>query len=172
MKKQIVLLTLVLISFLMVQSVSALIIYLRPPKMILRTNVTSGQTSIVEGFLVIKNPNNETINVTFQPKDDIKDITYMKQDTIVLEPNEEKNAEFSVGVSEPGTYSGKISVIYSSESSRAVMLDAEVTVLAQEIKSEENNIKFNPLLIIGFIFFFIIILVYWFFKRGRSQWGG
>lgn len=113
-----------------IQSTLALIVYLRPPKMIIRVNVTPNQPAIIERFLEVKNDNNVTVDVEFRPDGDIKDITTMEK-RITLEPKEIRNVNFTVEVKEPGTYNGKIIVIYYATNSTGVALQAEILIFAK-----------------------------------------
>ena len=120
----------ILATIFIIQASLALIIYLRPPKMIIRVNVTPDQPAIIERFLEVKNDNNVTVDVEFRPDGDIKDITTV-ENRITLEPNEIRNVDFTVEVKEPGTYNGKINVIYYAANSTGVALQAEILIFAE-----------------------------------------
>ena len=168
------LLILILSCFFLIQSASALRVYLRPPKMVVRVNVTSDEPTTIERFLEVYNNNTETVNVSFQPRGDIAEITNVEQN-ITLEPNETRKVDFVVEITEPGTYNGKITVTYSLGQMPAVGLDAEIIIFATgpenpvtTTPTETTTIESNPLtgnvvlrlswIHIGIIFLIVIIL--------------
>lgn len=156
-------LTLAIASVFLIHSSAALFVYLRPPRMIIRVNVTSGETTTIERFLTVKNENNFSIDVQFQPGGDIANITHLEQN-ITLEPNETRDVNFTVDIAEPGTYNGKITVTYSSGTMPGVALDAEIIIFAEEIESTKPNPLTGNIIFglswahIGLIFLVIIIL--------------
>lgn len=162
------LLMLIIFFISLIPTASALIVYLRPPKMILRVDVVPGQLTTTEGTFEIRNLNNVSIVVKFQPTGDIGDMTRIEK-TITLEPNETRNVDFIVELNEPGTYKGGIKAVYSSETSPSVELHAEVTVIASQT-SETNpytgNLIFGLTPIhVGIIFIITIILLAVWYKR-------
>jgi len=161
-KNVLALITLMLISVFLIQTTSALIIYLRPIKMRLYTDVVPGQTGRAEGTYVIENRNNVTITVDFEPMGDIADVTQI-ENSIIMEPDETRNVDFVVELTEPGTYNGGIAVTYSSGTTKSVSFETEVTVIASE-SMEDNFFTGNFFLgltgmhIIGILVIVIILL--------------
>ena len=162
------LLILILSCFFLIQSASALRVYLRPPKMVVRVNVTSDEPTTIERFLEVYNNNTETVNVSFQPRGDIAEITNIEQ-SITLEPNETRQVDFAVEITEPGTYNGKITVIYSLGEMFSAGIEAEIIIFVTgpEIPVtttvKPNSLTGNVVLglswiHIGIIFLIVIIL--------------
>ena len=102
------------IFFLCIQASQSLTISLRPPKMILRLNITPGEITTQDSFLEIKNYNNETMTVTFEPTGDMIGLVELEQTNITLQPNQMERVNFTVRVSQPGEYKGGILASYSS----------------------------------------------------------
>ncbi len=166
-----VLFTLV-VSLVLVSSVNAFIVYLRPPKMFIRMNVTPGEYSSGQVTFEIKNLNNQTFNVEFSPQGDFGDHVVFETDhNFDLESGEGTNFTFDVRYDQPGTYNEIMSVIYTMEGENPVNLEADITVIANEVESPDNKITdFQRNAIIAFIFLVIIItLVIIFIRRGVKK---
>jgi len=157
------------------QSASAIIVYLRPAKMIIRVNTTSTQPAIVERSLVVKNENNFTLNVELRPEGDIWDITTMKERNITLGPGGKRDVNFTITINEPKTYNGKITVIYSAPNITGVALQAEILIIASGEKVITTTVnpstgKFilgQSLTNIGIISVVIVILILLVYKFAR-----
>jgi len=145
-------------------------------------NVTSGEPTIIERFLEVRNDNNETVNVSLQPGGDIAEITNVEQN-IALEPNETRKVDFAVEITEPGTYNGKITVTYSLGQMPGVGLDAEIIIFATgpenpvtTTPTETTTIESNPFtgnVVLGLswthigIIFLIVIILFIVYMRMR-----
>lgn len=128
------LLLILMIGF--IGSVSALSANLGNARMILR--VKTGD--IIEKTVLVKNINNETIDIEADVTGDIaKDIT-IKNPKFTLLAGEEKNIEFTIKVREEGTFENKINVKFISEATkRGVGLSSTVIVIAEKGTRIINN---------------------------------
>ncbi|MBD3155640.1 MAG: hypothetical protein GF368_03220 [Candidatus Aenigmarchaeota archaeon] len=142
-------------------------VYVRPPRIVARMNVTPGETSTYEGFLEVKNQNDFPVNVTLEPQGSLKDKVQLTEDSVSLDPDELRAIDFTINVKQPGTYQDIVLVTYRAEDTPAVGLQAEIIVLANEVESEdgENRTNIPKYGIIGFIFLVIIIVVLILLKR-------
>ncbi|MEM5792894.1 MAG: hypothetical protein QXY45_00855 [Candidatus Aenigmatarchaeota archaeon] len=139
--------------------ITSIDIYVRPPRMVLRMNVTPGIESTEKGSLEIKNLNDYDVNVTFRPEGDIIDKIEITRETIKLKPGEVRNVEFKVKAKEPGTYQGLVIVTYSAEGQISAGIQAEIYIIANEQPIETKEKKdFVKYAIIGFIFLIVLIL--------------
>ncbi len=68
------------------------------------------------------------MKVQFSPKDDIEGITIFTPQVLELEPDEMKNVDFVIRVTEPGWYEGTVDAIYSIESTDSSPNNATITV--------------------------------------------
>jgi len=155
----------VFISLILIQSTDAFIVYLRPPRMVIHMNVTQGKYSTAGGLLEVKNLNNETVNIEFSPQGGFVDrIVFDSDSSFDLQPQEGKNVTFNVKLDQPGIYNETMLVKYSLEGKNPVSLQADITVVANEVENDQNDIlKYS---IIGFIVLIIIIIVLFVFLRG------
>ena len=145
-------------------------VYVRPPRIVARMNVTPGITSTYNGFLEVKNLNNFTVNVTLEPQGELIGKVQLDENLVTLEPGELRTINFTINVKQPGTYQGVILVVYTGGNTPAVALQAEIIIIAKEVENvQKNNIlKYS---IIGFIFLVTIILVLFLFKKRGVRWG-
>lgn len=145
MKKQLALLAIVVFSLLLVQSVSAIQFYLRPPKMILYTNVTATQPGRFSGFLEVRNNNTVPMNASFNTTDDLTEIIDPYYEFIVLEPGEIFFWNFTGKVYKVGRYEGKVNVIYQVPDFPPVNLDSQISVVASG--EDVKPFSINPVII-------------------------
>jgi len=155
----------VFISLILIQSSDAFIVYLRPPRMVIRMNVTSGEYSTGDGIFEVKNLNNETVNLELIPRGYFaENVVFDSGTSFDLEPDEGRNVSFQVKLDEPGFYNETIAVRYSMGTENPVNLELDVKIYANEVEKPKNDIlKYS---IIGFIVLIIIIIVLFVFLRG------
>ena len=120
----------IIFSLILVQSVLAYQYYLRPPRMVLYTNVTKNAPGTFKGFLEVRNNNNVTMNITFNTSDELRDITKIQYPFVILEPGEKMFWNFTGEVSKVGQYNGKISALYGVPQFQFVNLDSSIVVIA------------------------------------------
>jgi hypothetical protein len=129
MKIQVLLLALLLLS-----SAYALEVYVRPPRMIARINLT--ETNEWKGFIEVKNNNNFTVNVTFKPVGNITDkISIIDQ--VQLKAGELRQENFTLKVDRAGTYQGGVIVSYSGNDEVPVALQADIIIIASGEKPRQ-----------------------------------
>jgi len=134
----------ILLVLLCMASAYALEVYVRPPKMIARINLT--ETDTWQGFIEVKNKNNETVNVTFKPVGNISQLIAITN-KVQLQPGELQQQNFTIKVQKPGTYEGGVIVTYSKEGEVPVALQADITVIATGEKAQEKAIPYLYLLL-------------------------
>ncbi|MBU5688434.1 MAG: hypothetical protein KQA41_04205 [Candidatus Aenigmarchaeota archaeon] len=144
-----------LIILLCITSVYALEVYIRPPRMIARVNLT--ETNVWNGFIEVKNNNNETVNVTFKPTGNITDIITIAKE-IQLKPGELRQENFTLEVKKPGYYEGGVIVTYIKEGEVPVALQADVIVITTG-ESRKNNFPYIYLLL-PLLFALIVVIAY------------
>ena len=160
------------ISLVLISSVNAFIVYLRPPKMTVRMNVTPGEYSSKEATFEVKNLNNQTFNVEFIPQGEFEDHVVFNTDSrFDLEPGEGTNFTFEIRYDQPGTYEEIMSAKYRMEGENPVNLEADITIIANEVENPNNQAKdFQKYTIIAFISLVIIITVsVIFIRRGVKK---
>jgi len=136
---------------LLVSSAYALEVYVRPPRMIARINLT--ETNEWNGFIEVKNNNNFTVNVTFKPVGNITDKISII-DRVQLEPGELRQENFTLKVRSPGTYQGGIIVTYAGRDEVPVALQADIIIIAYGERPRQLTYAYLalPLLaLIGFV---------------------
>jgi hypothetical protein len=158
--------TLILVAFslILLNSATALIIYLRPPKMIIRLNTSE----TVERSLTVENRNNISMEINSTINGNISEVITIKNPSFEILPNETKTIDFVTKANKPGFYSGEIIVTYTSNALRPVLVPSEITVIASGKPTQ--NIDFVTILIIILI---IIVITPLFvkYKRGSKRWG-
>ena len=103
-------------------------------RMVLYPEVNGWTNTEIEKSLLIKNVNNESINITLQIDAETGEFIELIDKSFILEPETERKAQFTVKVKEEGTYKGKINVLFSSlgEQKTGVGLSSEVIVVAKK----------------------------------------
>jgi len=151
------------VSLLLVSEADSLLVYLRPPRMTIRMNVTPGKYSTSQAFLEVKNHNNYTVNVEFIPQGDFVDsVAFDEESKFDLEPEEGRNVSFVVKLNQPGIYNETMLVTYLLEGENPVSLQADITIVANEVDGN-NILKYS---IIGFIVLVIIVIILFVFLKG------
>ncbi len=127
----VVILFIVLVS---VGAVSAITGAMGNARMILYPEVNGLTYTEIEKSLLIKNVNNESINITLQIDEETGKFIELIDESFILEPKTEKKAQFIVKVKEEGTYKGKIAVFFSGlgKQKAGVALSSEVIVIARK----------------------------------------
>ena len=114
-------------------------------KMVLYPEVNGWTYTEIEKSLLIKNVNNESINITLQVDAETGEFIELIDESFILEPKTERKAQFTVKVKEEGTYKGKIAVFFSGlgKQKAGVALSSEVIVIARKDQGsrggEENT---------------------------------
>ena len=101
---------------------------LRPPKMVLRGNVTEGYETILSGYFFVMNENNFTTLVKIDPNPAIADMIDII-DNVTLGLNETKRIDFNMSLTEVGQKEGDIFVIFSNPATNETPLALTVNVI-------------------------------------------
>jgi len=138
------------VLFLLVMSVgfsSAITGAMGNAKMVLYPEVNGLTNTVIEKSILIKNVNNESINITLQLDSDGEKFLELVDKSFILEPYAEKAAQFIVKVKNEGNYNAKINVFFSSLENKktGVALSSEITVIAKKdqgyIESSDDNVN-------------------------------
>jgi hypothetical protein len=131
------------------------------PRMILRTNVTTGKVSFVNGSIGVGNTDAHPVNVSLMPQGDIKDIITLEEINFTLVPNETKWINFSVGIKKPGTYNGMVIVSFEREGAIPSGLASEIIIIANENKSQTigNMISKEKLFLVFSLAFITLAII-------------
>jgi len=153
-----------IIILLLIHSTFAFNVYLRPPRLVARMNLT--QSQVYNGFLEVKNQNNVSTNITFKPTGNITDKITFSKEMISLNPNEAWINNFTLTVSQPGIYKGDVLVTYSAENMTVpITLQAEITIIAEgQVKQEKAN---NTILYLAVILIALLLILILFKVKKR-----
>lgn len=86
----------------------------------------------IDKYILVKNVNNVSVNVSLEATEGLKDITKIIDDKFVLAAGEEKKAYFQLKIKEEGDYEGKINVFFKSaeENTAGVALSSTIIIHA------------------------------------------
>jgi hypothetical protein len=133
-----------IVSLAFAQSAHAIIIYLGAGeyRQIVYANVTGDKVS-GGGKFTVKNLNNFTIEVQFEPQGNLADAIEIPF-SVRIAPNETKETYFKVVTKTPGNYTGKVQISYLpvGVNEQAALLEATVRVVVQEVTPETNYLMF------------------------------
>ena len=160
-EKLFTILVLIVFSLILFNSVNALIIYLRPPKMVIRLNTSD----TVERSLIVENHNNISLEINATVTGNISQVITIKNPYFKMEPNDSKTIDFVTKVSDPGAYIGQIIVTYTSGVIKSVQVPSDITVMAYGDSSQ--NIYIFILAIILAILLIVSLIVN--NKRGKKR---
>lgn len=137
MKKGILILSLVLL--LSCSFVYALTGSIGNARMILYPEVGFFGTTI-EKSITVRNVNNESVNISLQVSDELKDVIELIDDSFILQPGEEKDAAFLIKLRKAGDYEGNINVFFTSleGGKTGVALSSTIIILADG-ESNDNS---------------------------------
>jgi len=167
--------------------------------MVLYPEVNGFTYTKIEKSILVKNVNDEPINVSLQVDEKTAEFIELIDKTFILEEGEEKNAEFIVKVKDEGRYDGKIGVFFAStdpEKKTGVALSSTVIVIAkkdqgnnqeEETNEEEGSVEtgktftetvegvkssvLSPVFLIGSVFVLLAILIVLFVMAKRKKSG-
>jgi len=127
MKKSYILISFIF-ALLIIQTVHAISGSIKPPRMILRENVSINQVTVIPSSVEVSNPNNFAINVTMSGSD----IIQIDTASFNLNSGQSKTVDFDILIPGPGNYSGDVSAVFSASAKIPVALSSEVIVYAEE----------------------------------------
>ena len=112
-------------------------------KVVLYPEVNGIFNTVIDRTINIKNVNEIPILVNLTLDSEGEKIIDLEEESFVLQPGEEKDAEFKIKVKKEGKYEGRINVFFSPESpeegSGGVVLSSTVVVIASKDKGYEEE---------------------------------
>jgi hypothetical protein len=159
-KKEYVLVTVIFIGLMILSQfalVSAITGSMGNARMVLYPEVNGLINTVIEKSILVKNVNDVPIDIKLEVDEGSTDFLEVVNEEFVLQPGEEKRAEFKVKVKDPGKYEGKINVFFSEagdEKSGGVVLSSNIIVIAKnpndsseesEEENSENSESENPI---------------------------
>ena len=110
-------------------------------RMVLYPEVNGWINTVIEKSILVKNVNNESINITLQIDEEAEKFIELIDKSFILEPNTEKEAQFIVKVKKEGTYTAKINIFFSSidDKKAGVALSSEIIVIAKKDQRYDEN---------------------------------
>lgn len=147
-------------------------------RMVLYPIMNPGKSTVMERSLRITNQNNFSVNVSLEAYGDIEDIIEFEESTFPLEAFEEKNAEFTLNVSEMKLYEGEIRIkflrgafnaTFNNTVGRGLGIVSKVIISPQFNESVSTDIKdytwegkYNWLIYLGIgLIVLIIAIISW-----------
>lgn len=172
MKKKLVAAIFLLSLIAILGTLNAFEVYVRPPRIVARMNVTPGEISTYSGFLEVKNQNDFNVSVSLTPTGQLFDIMKFTENELQLRPGEARNANFTITVTQPLNYTGEVIVQYSAKDQVPVALQAEIFVITTEVPKEaktNNKIPIYIALSVGFIVLVLLTFMIIKLKKGGSR---
>ncbi len=89
----------------------------------------------IERSIGVRNANNKSVNVVFEPADDIDDIVFLEKYNITMEPFEERFVKFNISINERKDYDSGIVAIFSkpdvlqNETSDSVGMNMKLVIM-------------------------------------------
>jgi len=96
------------------QLASALTASMGNARMVLRANVTEGETTIIEKSILVNNVNNFPIEIKIEPAPEFEKIFDVIDNNFILQPQESKDARFLIMLTSGGSYETKLYVKFYS----------------------------------------------------------
>jgi hypothetical protein len=139
MNKNLVIFSSVIFFLLSANLTAAFMIYVQPANQgVVRLNVTQFMTATAKRSFEIRNPNNFSISVDLEPDANLTKFVDIEK-TFSLQPNESRIVNYTIKVSEPGTYYGNILIDFKSSDS-VVSYQTSLAIVAR--KSNFNYLTF------------------------------
>ena len=115
-------------------------------KMILYPDVNGWTNTVLEKTILVKNVNDVPINVTLIPDANATKFVEIIDKSFILQPGEEKKAQFDVKVRKVGTYNGQINVFFrpANGTEGGVVLSSNIIVIARKNQGYTDNNTDTP----------------------------
>ena len=86
----------------------------------------------IEKSILVKNVNDIPINITLEVSDELKGIIQLTDKEFILQPGEEKKAQFKIILKKTGDYEGRITVLFKSNNEKepGVALSSTIIIFA------------------------------------------
>lgn len=104
-------------------------------RMILYPDVNGLTNTVLEKTILVNNVNNVSLNITLVPDANATKFINIIDKTFILQPGEDKAAQFEVKVKKVGTYQGQINVFFrpaENVSKGGVVLSSTIIVIARK----------------------------------------
>jgi hypothetical protein len=110
-------------------------------RMILYPEVNGWTNTVLEKTILVKNVNDVPINITLRPDENATKFVEVIDKTFILQPGEEKKAQFDVKVRKVGTYQGQINVFFkpTNDTKGGVVLSSTIIVIARKNQDYTDN---------------------------------
>lgn len=108
---------------------------------VVTTEVDGISATNIQKSVTVKNRNEIPIQVEFIPDEDGEKFLDMAEENITLQPNEQGKVNFFVQVKNPGTYVGKINILFTPLEGKepGVALSSKITVIANSNQEEDDD---------------------------------
>ena len=116
-------------------------------KMVLYPEVNGWTNTVIEKSIAVNNVNDVPINITLELNENATKFIELIDKSFILEPGEERKAQFEVKVRKEGKYEGRINVFFRPVEGKesGVVLSSTIVVIASKEKGyEENPDEENP----------------------------
>ena len=125
--------TLITVSILLVSTVNALIANVRPAKMYFNVYLNPSGPTYVEGDIYIKNKDTVPEHIKLEKSINFLNKMKLSEESFDLDPGEEKTVHFIVTLYNLGTYSGHITVKFSTIGSYSLntQIECDITIYAK-----------------------------------------
>lgn len=131
---------------------------------------------VIERYVKVINSNNISVYIELFSSGDLKDQIKIKDNNFTLAPNEERDAYYSLKVTEEGKTESQVNVKFSGIGEKnGIVLPATIIIIASKgngtIVNENNNgdNKINPfsfiLVITAIVFVILLFLLYFYYKN-------
>lgn len=119
-----------------------------PARMTLRADVYSLYGQVLEKTFIVSNPNNFTVNISTRVTDEAMMILKEEDKDFQLEPNETREIDFKLHLTQVGNYSQNIFAGYKADNEPGMPASSEVRIIAtfKELPQDiapKGNLFFN-----------------------------
>jgi hypothetical protein len=111
-------------------------------RMILYPNMEEGKPYLIERTILVKNVNDIPLKITLEPMGALENQTEIIDTNFVLQPNETRNARFSITILGPGKYETNVGVSFYPENStkeEGVGLMSNIIIMANINQTGPTN---------------------------------
>lgn len=132
-------LSLALVVFILLPSVLAITGEIGNARAVISRDWNGRET--IERTILVRNPNNVSVDIKLEPSDEIKDIVELIDKEFELQPGEEKKARFNLKITEQGQWNGRINVFFRPEEGNSVVLASTIILLVGDEFDDEDIVE-------------------------------
>lgn len=114
---------------------------------ILYPKIVPGQTTVINRTILVINQNPIEVKISLNASDEFKQYVDITDSFFVLQPDESKDARFTISLTEPGTYEGKILVTFlpnnNDDNVSGVGLASNIIIIAREESTTNSSPEIN-----------------------------